>query len=239
MSLLKKIDKLSFAQVISIAFILAIVFAIPTTVILVQQRTRPTPEAYYQKPELIELKEVLSLGPIPSDPPKIGRVFPWVGKVGDIIWIQGENFGNNPKEKRLTIAGITLTEDYITSWRESQIQAIIPKSARQGGVVQVKIGQHPVSTSLPIVLYDRSTKIKLVKKDNIISAIGGESIDKVKVWIGDENMPIEIIEVPDISIPLTKTPLFNTEGKPLLTLLLYGKKGQVLPYYVDPVEFGF
>lgn len=246
MSLLERIDRLSFTKVISIAFILAIILAIPTTVILIRQRARFVPEAFYQKPELVESKpepveskEVLPLGRIQSDPPKIDRVFPWVGKAGDIIWIQGENFGNNPRVKKLTIAGVILEDDDITSWLDKQIQAIIPQGARQGGVVEVKIGQHPLSSSLPIVLYSNDTKIKLTKKGNIISALNGQSIDKVKVWMGDENIPLEVLEVVDISLSLAEAPLFDTEGKPILTILLYDKKGQILPYYVNPVEFGF
>lgn len=238
MSILEKIDKLSFAQVISISFFLAMVFAIPTTVFLVQQQTRLGSKAY-QKPKLISIKEILPPGPIPSAAPKIGRVFPWVGKIGDIVWIQGENFGNNPAKKRLIIGGVTVLEDYITSWHDNEIQAIIPQGAKQGGLVEVRVGQHPVSASLPYVIYDRETKIKLTKKDNLISALNGQSIDKAKVWLGDEKIPTEALEIPSIAALEGETPIFDTTGKPILTILLYDRAGQVLPYYVDPIEFGF
>src|SRR3990167_2962660 len=42
-------------------------------------------------------------GPIPIQPPRLTGVFPWIGKAGDIILIQGEHFGDNPKAKQISI----------------------------------------------------------------------------------------------------------------------------------------
>jgi hypothetical protein len=238
MSLLEKIDQLSFVKIIAISFLLVLIASLPIVIILSQQQTEIRSKAY-EKPTLKVEKEKISPGPIPENPPKIGRIFPWIGKIGDIIWIQGENFGNNPSIKRLIIGGVALPEEMITSWQDNEIQAIIPEGAKQGGEVQVRVGQHPLSSSLPFVLYDKNTKTKLAKKGNLISILNGETVFKANVWMGDENTPTEKIEIPIENVSGKETQLVDIAGKPILTILLYDNSGQILPYYVDPTEFGF
>lgn len=238
MSFLDAVNKLSYAKVLSIGLFLSLLFGIPILVLMVQQQTRIASRAY-KKPEQMVQAQKSSPGPIPVQPPQIGRIFPWIGKVGDIVWVQGGNFGNNPINKSLTIGGIIIRESDITGWRDDQIQAIIPQGASQGGTVEVKVAQHPVSQSLPIVIYDRDTKVRLIKRGTVITALSGGQIGRVKAWTGDENTPTEMVETDLIGNPGGETPLFDTNGQPLLTLLLYDTKGNILPYYVDPIEFGF
>jgi hypothetical protein len=237
MSVLNSIDRISYGKIISLGVFLALLFGVPTTVLLVRQRTQITSRAY-QKPEImVESNE--PPGPIPTQPPRIGRVFPWVGKVGDVIWVQGFDLGNSPASKNLTIGGVAITEADIAGWRDDQIQAIIPAGTKQGGIVEVRVGNHPVSRSLPIVLYDRNTKIKLIKRGNLILALNGGEIAKVQAWTGDENTPTQFVEGEIQGNPGGETPVFDTAGLPMLTLLLFDRNGTILPYYVDPVEFGF
>jgi len=238
MSILKKIDKLSLVKIIAFSAILSLLVSLPIVILLVQQQTEIRSKAY-EKPKLIVTKDKTLPGPIPNESPKIGRVFPWVGKIGDIVWIQGENFGNNPAVKRLIIGGVTLPEEMIASWRDTEIQAVIPPGAKQGGIVQVRVGQHPMSSSLPFSLYDRETKIKLTMKEGIISVVNGKGVSKAKIWIGDENTPTKELEIPlEINID-DETPVFNTDNKPILSIILYDNLGNILSYYVDPTEFGF
>lgn len=238
MTFKERIESLSYIQTISISLLIALAFAIPAVVLIAQERTRLGSKAY-QKPQVITSKEKLLPGPIPAVAPKIGRVFPWVGKIGDIVWLQGENFGNNPSKKRLIIGGVMLTEDYITSWQDTEIQAVIPQGAKQGGIAEVRVGQHPSSQSLPMVLYDKDAKIKLRKKGTLISAQNAGAVARAVYWTGDERTPTETAEIAIAPIPAGETPLFDTLGKPILTILLYDAVGTVLPYYVDPIEFGF
>lgn len=245
MPFLDTIDQISFGKIFSLAVFLALLFGLPSTVLLVQQKTKISSRAY-QKPELMFQKPEASSGvggmvvsKTPADPPEIGRVFPWVGKVGDIIWLQGKNFGENPASRNLTIGGVKVTEEDIDGWRDDQIQAVIPLKAKQGGTVEVQIGRHPSVESLPIVIYDKNVKIKLHKKENLIVAINGGEIVKVKAWTGDENIETEMVEGDIAANPSGETPVFDTKGLPLLTLLLFDSKDNILPYYVDPIEWGF
>lgn len=237
MSFFNTFDRISFVKIFSIAIFLSLLFGLPLTVLLVKQQTRINSRAY-EKPEVM-VADKPSPGPIPVQPPILGRVFPWVGKPGDIIWIQGKNFGNNPAVKSLKIGGIKVLEADIAGWEDDQIQAIIPQEAQQGGVVEIKVGQHPTVTSLPIVLYNKQAKIKLFKKGNLITAKNGGAIAKIKAWLGDENIPTELVEGQIKGSQTGITSVLDTAGKPILTILLYDSSGQILPYYVDPVEFGF
>ncbi|OGD62126.1 hypothetical protein A2160_00035 [Candidatus Beckwithbacteria bacterium RBG_13_42_9] len=237
MSFFDSIDRISYGKIISLGVFLALLFGVPATVLLVQQQTQIRSRAY-QKPEyMVEPKP--SAGPIPVESPQVGRVFPWVGKVGDIVWIQGFHFGNNPAQKSLKIGGVTIKEENIAGWQDNQIQAIIPVGVVQGGIAEVQVGNHPVSQSLPMVLYDRNAKIKLHKQGNVLVAENGGQIAKVKAWTGDENTPTEMVEGDIKPNPAGTTPVFDTAGKPMLTLLLFDTNGNILPYYVDPIEFGF
>lgn len=238
MSLLEKIDQLSFVKIIAISFLLVLIASLPIVIILSQQQTEIRSKAY-EKPTLKVEKEKISPGPIPEDSPQIGRVFPWVGKIGDVVWIQGEHFGASPSIKRLIIGAVALPEEMITSWHDNEIQAIVPNGARQGGIVEVRVGQYPLSSSLPFVLYDKDTKIKLTKKTNVVAVINGQAVVKVKLWLGDEKTPTEEREIPMVVTTEAETQLFDTAGKPILTILLYDNSGQVLSYFVDPTEFGF
>lgn len=237
MKILKKIDEISYRNIIAIAFFLTILFALPLMMIIIQERQEIRSKAY-EKPTLV-IKEEITPGPIPASPPKIGRIFPWVGKIGDVIWIQGENFGNNPVLKRLYIGKIALPDEMITSWRENEIQAYIPDKVEQGGIVQIRIGNHPIASSLPYVIYNKDTKIKLLKRGNILSVVYGASVANAKLWTGDEKIQTEIFEKKLDNTSDEEMMLFDTGGKPILTLLLYDNNGKVLPYYVDPVSFNF
>ncbi|NMB56764.1 hypothetical protein GYA19_02395 [Candidatus Beckwithbacteria bacterium] len=237
MSFLQTFDQLSFKQVIGITFFVAILLAVPVAVYLVQQQTRIGSRAAYEKPEVMQ-QEKTPEGPIPENPPAIGRVFPWVGKVGDIVWIQGKNFGSNPKEKKLTIGGVELSDAQIDVWNDDVIQAYIPEGVKTGAYVVIKIGDHPVTKSKPMVIYDQNTSIKLRKDETKIYVADASRIKKVVVWTGDDEIA-EQRHDEDINNKLGETVLFDTNNLPILSILILDSDGQSLPYYVDPIEFDF
>lgn len=175
-------------------------------------------------------------GPVPSQPPRLTRVFPWVGKVGDIVLIEGEQFGNNPIEKQLSIGGIRITEAHILDWTDREIQAFIPDEAAHGERIEVRIGTHPAALSLPMSLYDRATKLQLKKTGTIISASSPDQIHSIRWW-GTSGNSVKMHEVTRSAF--SDSILFDTQGEEIRSLLLYDTTGASLPYYVDPDEFGF
>lgn len=231
-------DELSFKKIVSIMMLLAIIFALPVGVYLVRQRTRLESKAAYVKPERVKTPKATP-GPVPEQPPEIGRIFPWVGKVGDIIWVQGKNFGTNPTDKKLTIGDVVVQDVNIEAWEDTLIQAYIPEGAEQGGIVEVKVGWHPVSQSLPYVLYDKTTEAKLRKNGEEIRVENLKKADKAVIWTGDDIIPIQK-HVKKISLDSNGFGrIFDTQGLPILSIVLTTTNGEVIPYYVDPVEFDF
>lgn len=176
-------------------------------------------------------------GPVPLQSPRLTRVFPWVGKAGDIVIIDGEHFGDNPKEKQLSIGGIAVTETQILDWTDQQIQAFIPAGAAQGGTVDITIGAHPSAISLPIALYDTATRLQLKKTGTAVVAASLPDQIRIVRWWGDLGDSVQLHEASrtDSSDPA----LFDTQGEEILSLLLFDSSGAILPYFVDPEEFGF
>lgn len=237
MNMLKNIDSLSFGKILSLALVIAIIIAVPVGVVIIQKETRIGSRAAYEKPQLATQPKATP-GPIPQQAPFIGRVYPWVGKIGDIVWLQGQYFGSNPINKSLAIGGIPISDNNIEAWEDTQIQTLIPKDAKQGGIVELTIGDYPTSQSLPFVLYDQNTKTKLRKKENIISIENGDAVSKAVVWTGDNE--IETAKHEGIVVPEDgKAQIFDTQGLPLLSIILLDSQGKIVPYYVDPLEFGF
>jgi len=237
MSFIKTINQLSFGKVLSLSMVLAIMAAVPVGLVKLKQETQTSSRAAYEKPSLANSAKSTP-GPIPSNPPEIGRVYPWVGKIGDIIWLQGKNFGENPISKKLIIGGSVIVDERIEAWTENQIQTTIPNDARQGGAVELSVGDHPISRSLPYVLYDKNTKTKLRRDGNIISVENAEKIAKAIIWTGDDEIDTQKHET--IIVPSDgKATVFDTNGLPILSIILLDSQDKIVPYYVDPLEFGF
>ena len=104
MSFLYTLDQVSFKKIFGLGVVLALLFTIPTTVVLVQQRTRFGSRAVTLDalPEM-DVVTLASPGPVPKEPPKIARISPFLGKVGDVVFVEGVNFGVNPSIKSLKI----------------------------------------------------------------------------------------------------------------------------------------
>lgn len=232
------IDRRSYIIIIVVALLVGIVVSIPIVFSIKRNSTGGRLTGQFVHPTGVAIAEEQPLGPIPEQAPHMGRVFPWVGKRGDVVWIQGQHFGANPSVKSLRIGGVDVPKAQIMRWYDSEIQAIIPQDAQQGGVVEVSTGTYPTATSLPFVLYDTDTTMQIVKRGTTLFIHGGTAATKALIWTGDETRPVE-----SQSVSLTPSQedvfLTDTHGKPLLTVLLYDATGTVLPYYVNPQEFGF
>ena len=116
-----------------------------------------------------------------------------------------------------------------------QVEFTVP--AVSSGVVELTIGNHPVSISYPFIVYDQGTKIKLKKNGNMIVGLNAKEVNSVKAWLGDDThvIPVEGVVPPAEG----ERPILDTGGEPVLSIVLYNKANQMLPFYVDPIEFGF
>lgn len=236
MKLLEVFDNLSYRKVISLSIFFTVLLAVPVGVYLSRQQTRISSRAVYEKPKRATEAKA-SPGPIPTERAVIGRVFPWVGKVGDVVWIQGENFGINPVQKELRIGGVIVKEEYIARWEDTLIEAIIPEGAIQGGTVEIIIGNYSGVESLPYVLYTTKAKVRLSKENGKIIAVnGGEYLGKYMIWTGDDDVA-EQKWSGDVESRNGEYLVFDIGDLPMKTMLLFDKQGQLIEYYVDIIAF--
>lgn len=241
MSFLNQLDQLSYKKIISIGLFLALFFAVPITVLLVQQKTRLASRAAYVKPSPVAIAMNITeveKGPVPVEPPEIGRVFPFLGKAGDIVFIQGKNFGNNPLVKSLKFNGVSIKDREIAVWENDLVQFTLPTGAKSG-IVELSTGEYPISKGYPFTVYDRNTKAKLKKKGNLVIGINVEAVDHIKAWLGDDTHVIPVTGAVPAAAAAGERPILDTGGEEILSVVLYNKANQIISFYVDPVEFGF
>ncbi|MDR2134085.1 MAG: IPT/TIG domain-containing protein, partial [Treponema sp.] len=71
--------------------------------------------------------------------PLIRSISPKIGMTGDILTIEGENFGKERDESYVTIAGISPTGSSYLGWQENSISVKIPEFG-ESGLVYVHAG---------------------------------------------------------------------------------------------------
>ena len=230
MSFLSYIDQISFKKLFGITVFIGLLISVPTTVWLVQQKTSLIGEAYIQKPVPLTSPKP-SYGPLPAGEPKITLVWPFLGKVGDVVFIQGENFGMNPKDKELKLAGIKIPEEKIINWQNKQIEFLIPENARVGGV-DIRLGNKKVTWNFPVSIYDLSTTTQIVKKGNKLQVVKGPAKGKITYWMEDhEKLEAKVEGTKAIEVP--------ADGRDILSMLLYDGKNKLVSFFVEPDDFGF
>ena len=64
--------------------------------------------------------------------PEIESIVPPVGSPGDVILINGKNFGNNRDMNYVEIAGTRLTASSYISWTDNCIKLVLPANVKDG-----------------------------------------------------------------------------------------------------------
>ena len=175
-------------------------------------------------------------GPVPASPPTITRAYPWVGKAGDVIIIEGTNFGSYPKNRRLSIGDVVVPDADISSWENTRISAIIPSGPKQGGTVAVRIDTYPIVESHPLVFYDQTARVRLRKQGAVVSVEGLSGDIRATLYTpnGKRETTATIQQVNNTTILFTLSP-----SEEISSLILTDVKGVILPYTLNPTEFGF
>jgi transglutaminase-like putative cysteine protease len=64
--------------------------------------------------------------------PRIDSVYPPIGRMGDVLTIRGEYFGDTQEESYVTVAGITPTLSSYITWQDNFISFTIPEFGESG-----------------------------------------------------------------------------------------------------------
>jgi len=232
--ILNFVDKFSFKQILSIAIVLALLFAIPTTVWLVRQQTRLYSSAHRSNlpPEYEYVEE--PFGQASENPPIIYGVRPFLGKVDDIVIITGENFGQNPRNRAIYFGEMKAHEQDILKWHDDVIEVMVPEGAVSGQVTVVEVDKQD-TYAYPFIVYSGAVKTKVYWQGNSLMIKNGQMVKKAMAVAGGG----EVVEG-EVSLSQSDGVLLpELSNKNISSLVLYDGAGNLVPFYVDPLDFGF
>jgi hypothetical protein len=234
-TLFEKLNRLSYPTVIFIASCITLISVLPLWIYISGQQTRIATRAVETTSVVSTIRPNPTQGPVPASPPTITRAYPWVGKAGDVIIIEGKNFGAYPKNRRLSIGGVVVPDMDITYWENTRIEAIIPNGSKQGGSVAIRIDTYPIVESLPLVFYDQTASVRLRKQGAVVTVEGVSG--EIRATLFTQNGKRETTVTGTDQETVTLFTLLPAEE--ILTLLLADEKGAYIPYSLNPAEFGF
>lgn len=226
MNFLKSINQLSFKKLTGITFLVALVLAIPISVLVVQQQTKYGSKAYFEKPQPIVPGK--KYGSPSEGNPQITLVWPFLGKVGDSVLIQGKNLGNNPVDKSLKLGNQKVAEEKILRWTPELIEFLIPPEAQQGPISLIVVNKS-ATWNFPFTVYTLETKVQVTENNDIVKVLKGPAAGKAEIFFRDGEK-IESDQFGGISIPSDKT---------IISVLVKDKNNSPVAFFVEPREFGF
>jgi len=226
MNILKTIDQISFKKLASFTFLIGLVLAIPISVWLVQQKTKSQSKAFFEKPNLIIPEK--KYGQPSSGDPQITLVWPFLGKVGDSVLINGKNLGNNPINKKLKVGQQIVAEKEIIKWTPNLIEFMIPSNAKYGPISLIVAGRKE-TWDFPFTVYKLETKTQVTENNDIVRVLKGPTDGIVKIYFSDREV-IESKDFDSVRVPNNKT---------IVSVKILDRNHQPVPFFVEPDEFGF
>jgi hypothetical protein len=228
MNLLKYLENISFQKLTGITILAAITLAIPVSVWVAQQQTKTQSKAYFEKPEPIVPEK--KYGSPSEGSPQITLVWPFLGKTGDSVLIEGSSFGNNPVNKSLFIGNTKIKEEDIIKWTPSLIEFVVPQNLNPGSYqnLNLSIAGKGAVWDFPFTVYTIETKTQVTENNDVVKVLNPPSQGQVEIYFKDE-----VIESPDFKA----TPV--PSNKTIISVLVKDKNNNPLPFFVEPAEFGF
>lgn len=226
MSILNKLEKISFKKLLSIIFVAGLALAAPIVVWTSQQETKLEGRAFFEKPEII--KPVQKYGSPSQGDPRIDLVWPFLGKVGDAVLIEGGNFGDNPQNKQLRVGNQVVPEEKINQWTNELIEFTIPPGS-VSSLVNLQVAGKAVSWPYLFTVYQVETNLQVTEDNDIVRAINAPAGAKMEIIFSDKSK-MESDQLNGTRVPSDKT---------IMTVIVKNQAGNPIPFYVEPDEFGF
>lgn len=221
-------NSFSLKKLTTAAVLVGLTLAVPVSVWVVKQDTELRSGAYFEKPAPNLPGKNYGL---PSDGhPQIDLVWPFLGKVDDAVLIQGQNLGDNPLDKVLKLGGVVVPEEKILRWTPTLIEFQIPPLSSGGltEVISLSVAGKVASWEYPFTVYDTATRAQVSENQDVVTVSGCPGDALLDVYFEDGQTISARVDAP-ISVPPTS----------ILTLRLKDASGQLLPFFVEPAEFGF
>ena len=226
MNIISSLNQISFKKLARFTFLTALVLAVPVSVWVVQQQTKSQSKAFFEKPKPIVIGK--KYGQPSSGDPQITLVWPFLGKVGDSVLINGQNLGNNPINKKLVVGGQKVSEEEIIKWKPDLIEFMIPRGSKYGPI-RLEVAGKSASWDFPFTVYVLETKTQVTENNDIVKVLKGPAEGKVKIYFSDGEV-IESEQFDGVSVAHDKT---------ISSVKIIDRNNQAVPFFVEPDEFGF
>ncbi|HUV46495.1 MAG TPA: IPT/TIG domain-containing protein [Candidatus Bathyarchaeia archaeon] len=226
MSFLRTLERTSFKKIIAITFLVGVGLAMPVTVWVSQQQTKLASKAMFEKPEII--KPIKKYGSPSQNEPRIDLVWPFLGKEGDAVLIEGENFGDNPQDRQLKLANKVISEENINQWTPQLIEFILPPGATSG-TVSFKVAGKDASWPYWFTVYNLQTKTQVTENNDVVRVLNAPPNTKIEIIFSTKER-LETTEVASFNVPSDRT---------IMSVEVKDKQGNHLPFFVEPEEFNF
>ncbi len=227
-NLLKTINQFSYRQIIITALMIGTLFLIPVLLIVNQQRHGYTGKAAVLVTPIIITP--ITTGRLPVQPPVIAGVKPYLGKPGDEVVIWGDNFGDNPTEKKLFLDQQPINS--IISWVSKEIRFYLPEQARSGQL-RLTVGHWQTTWDKPLTVYTDKTITQLSFQPPVITVKNITDLKTVRLW-QVINQPPKIIELnPVITASSYQLPVKIDSYQ---WIALENSAGQLISFWQDPLE---
>ncbi len=233
MNIIKLINKTSVKQIVQTAFVICGLITIPMMIILNSLQTRLVSRADFKPSSSAPLFR----GETPKIAPVITSVSPFLGKEGDVVIVNGENFGFYPHGARLKIGAFTVPENHLIEWKDFKVSFYLPTGAKSS---QLILSNGFSSTSYPriITIYDLTTKTKIAKGANSLFIANADDIAKVVIDWPEKSE--EKVFAPALSASEAPAVLFdNINPHNISWITLFNSQGEAVSFYIDPLEFGY
>jgi hypothetical protein len=182
MNILNKLERTSFKKIVGISLLAALTLATPVTVWVSQQQTHLASKAMFEKPQIIE--SIQKVGTPSLGQPRIQLIWPFLGKVGDAVLIEGENLGNNPAQKEIKLGNLVVPEANINRWSPQLIEFTIPAGA-VSNPISLTIAEKKASWPYLFTVYDLNTPIQVTENNDIVQVLGAPQGSTIEIYFSD------------------------------------------------------
>ncbi len=226
MNFFQKIAQSSLKEIAAVTVFVTLVFSVPFTIWLVGQTTRveSTAGTGESSPSFTKPSGETALS---TGEPKLSLVWPFLGKGGDSVLIEGENLNQGKGSRLILVGGEIVSEDTVYRWEEDVIEFEIPAGAESGSV-KLQIAGETLTWPYPFTVYDRGTKVRVAKVNNNLEVLNAPEDVELEIYLEGKENPLRSSE-PSVKIPEAS----------VLSVALRDSNGNLIPFYVEPGEFGF
>ncbi len=226
MNFFQKIAQSSYKEIVGLTVLVTVVVSIPVTLLAVQKETQlegtagtgKTPHSFTKPSGETKLS---------TGEPNLSLVWPFLGKVGDAVLIEGENLNQGKGSRAILVGGEVVSEDDIYRWEDEVIEFAVPEGSGSGAV-RVQMAGETLTWPYPFTVYDRGTEVRVVRVNNSLEVLNSPEDVELEVYLEGGVEPLWSDE-PSVEIPEAS----------VLSVAVRDSNGNLLPFYVEPQEFGF